>query len=157
VEHRGSLYGAAVYGSVLATALLGAMREEHADARKLTLSLVGSMLVFWLAHAWSEIVGERVAAGRLFDPARIRQVARAEWPLVEAGAVPAAALALAWAGLWSRDLGVDLALAAAILQLVGWGAVAAHRTESRWPAAVLMGAVEGALGLAIVGLELLLH
>jgi hypothetical protein len=156
-EHRASYYGAAVYGSVLAAALLGAMREQHVGPRELTLSLVASMLVFWLAHAWSELIGERVAAGRLFDETRIRQIARAEWPLVEAAIVPAIALALAWAGLWSRTVGVDLALAATILQLVGWGAVAARRTEPSWVGAVLMGAVEGALGLAIVALELAIH
>jgi glutathione S-transferase len=91
-EHRASYYGAAVYGSVLAAALLGAMREQHVGPRELTLSLVASMLVFWLAHAWSELIGERVAAGRLFDETRIRQIARAEWPLVEAAIVPAIAV-----------------------------------------------------------------
>jgi hypothetical protein len=156
-EHRDSEYGAAVYGSVLATALLGAMVEGDAAASKMTLSLLGSMLVFWLAHAWSAVVAERVAAGRLFELSRIREIARAEWPLVEAALVPAALLALGWAGWISRDTGGRLALAAAVLQLVGWGALAGHRTEERWLRALLVGVVDGLLGLAIVGLELALH
>ena len=157
MEHRESLYGAAVYGSVLAAALLGALRHTHTDARAATISLVGSMLVFWLAHAWSEVIGERVAAGRLFERERILEIARAEWPLVEAALVPAVPLVLAWAGLWSRNLGVDLALGAAVLQLVGWGAAAGHRSETSWPVALLIGAVDGALGIGIVALELAIH
>jgi hypothetical protein len=157
VKHRESLYGAAVYGSVLAAALLGAMRHTHADARAATISLLGSMLVFWLAHAWSEVIGERVADGRLFERERVGEIARAEWPLVEAAIVPAVPLLLAWAGAWSRDLGVDLALGISVLQLVGWGAAAGHRSQTSWPVALLIGAVDGALGIGIVALELVIH
>jgi hypothetical protein len=42
-------------------------------------------------------------------------------PLVEAAAVPTALLALAWAGVWSRETGAMLTLGAAILQITGWG------------------------------------
>jgi hypothetical protein len=34
--------------------------------------------------------------------------------------VPTLLLALAWAGVWSRETGADLALAAAVLQITGW-------------------------------------
>jgi hypothetical protein len=157
VPRRDFQYGAAVYGSVLVTALVGAMFEQHVDAKRMTLSLLGSVVVFWLAHAWSEVVGERMSAGRRFARSHIREIAVAEWPLVEAGLLPALLLALAWAGLYSRDAGAVLALAVAIGQLVGWGALAGHRSETSWPAALLVGAVDGVLGLAIVALELALH
>jgi len=156
VAHPEFQYGAAVYGSVLVTALVGAMYEDHSDARTTTLSLVGSIVVFWLAHAWSEGVGERVS-GSAVGRSRMREIAVAEWPLVEAGMLPALLLALAWAGLWSREAGAVLALAAAICQLVGWGALAGHRSRTSWPSALLVGAVDGLLGLVIVGLEIAVH
>jgi hypothetical protein len=157
VVQRGYGFGAAVYGSVLAAALVGSMFEEQASAQTMTLSLVGTILVFWIAHAWSEVIGERVAEGPLFDPSSIRRIAASEWPLVESGLLPAVLLALAWAGLYSRDSGAVLALGGAVLQLVGWGMLAAHRSRASWLAALLIGAFDGLLGLAIVGIEIAVH
>lgn len=144
-------YGAAVYGSVVATALVAAEFEEHTGARTMTLSLLATMFVLWLAHLWSETVGAPV--GR----ARLRAVAAAEWPLVEAGLVPVALLALAWAGVWSRDTGALLAIAAGILQLAAWGLAAGLRSHERLAAAAVRGLVDAVLGLAIVGLEVGIH
>jgi hypothetical protein len=50
-----------------------------------------------------------------------------------------------------------LALGAAVVQLVAWGMLAGHRTESRWTRALLIGAIDGVLGIAIVSLEILIH
>ena len=144
-------YGPAVYGSVLATSLVGSMFEEQASARIMTLTLVSSILIFWIAHAWSEVVGERLANGPVFDRSAIWPIAISEWPLVESGMLPAALLALAWAGLYSRQTGAVLALGASLLQLVGWGVLAGYRTRERWWNAWLVGAFDGVLGLAIVG------
>ena len=150
-------YGPAVYGSVLATSLVGSMFEEQASARIMTLTLVSSILIFWIAHAWSEVVGERLANGPVFDRSAIWPIAISEWPLVESGMLPAALLALAWAGLYSRQTGAVLALGASLLQLVGWGVLAGYRTRERWWNAWLVGAFDGVLGLAIVGIEIALH
>jgi hypothetical protein len=49
-------YAAAVYGSGLVTALVGAAFEAHLDARTMTLTLLTTSLVFWLAHVWSEVM-----------------------------------------------------------------------------------------------------
>jgi hypothetical protein len=132
------------------------MFEDHADPRTMTLSLVGSMVVFWLAHAWSEIVAAR-ADGQRIALAGILEIAASEWPLVEAAILPALLLVFAWVGLYSRDASVELALGAAVVQLVGWGALAGHRSSTNWSAALLIGIVDGLLGLAIVELELSLH
>ncbi len=114
-------FSAAVYGSILVAALVGAMFEEQASARTMTLSLAATVVVFWISHAWSEVVGERLARGRLFDTARIKAISLEEWPLVEAGMLPCALLALAWVGLYCRTTGVVLALVVSIVQLVAWG------------------------------------
>jgi hypothetical protein len=150
-------YGSAVYGSILVAALVGAMFEESADARSMALSLAASILIFWVAHVWSAVIGERVAEGRMFRAAEIRAIAVREWPLVEAGLLPGLLLAIAWIGWYSRHVGVVLALAAAVLQLVAWGMFAGHRTQPSWRAALLAGLFDGLLGLVIVALELSVH
>src|SRR5581483_7109569 len=72
-------YGPAVYGSVLVTALVGAGSEAHIDARSLTLTLLSTTIVFWLAHVWSEAVGDRLGGG-VPSWAHLRGLAVAEWP-----------------------------------------------------------------------------
>jgi len=149
-------YAAAVYGSVLVTALVGAAFEGHLDARTMTLTLVTTTVVFWLAHVWSEVMGERLA-GTVPHSSDIRRVAVSEWPVVEAGFLPDALLALAWAGVYSRDIGAELAMIAAVLQLAAWGFAAGWRTQGRLVPAIVTGAVDCAFGLAIVGLEIAIH
>jgi hypothetical protein len=150
-------YGAAVYGSFLVASVVGAAYEAGADARTLTGSAFVSMLIFWLAHVWSEVVGHHVAAGSRFHPRVIRVIARREWPLVEAAAVPTLLLALAWAGVWSRETGATLALGSAILQISGWGFVAGLRSGGSPLSAVALGAGQGVLGVALLALERLMH
>ena len=150
-------FSAAVYGSILVAALVGAMFEEQASARTMTLSLAATVVVFWISHAWSEVVGERVARGRLFDTARIKAISLEEWPLVEAGMLPCALLALSWVGLYSRTTGVVFALVVSIVQLVAWGIFAGRRTQPTWARALAVGAVDGVLGITIVALEIAVH
>ena len=78
-----------------------------------------------------------------------------EWPVVEAGFVPDALLALAWAGVYSRDTGAELARGRA----TAWrgGFAAGWRTQHRPVPAIVTGAVDCAFGLAIVGLEVVIH
>ena len=149
-------YGAAVYGSVLVTALVGATFEADFDARSMTLSVFTTTVVFWLAHVWSEVMGVRLA-GTVPQWGHVWHVAVSEWPVVEAGLVPDALLALAWAGVYSRDTGAELALIAAILQLAAWGFAAGWRTQHRVVPAIVTGVVDCAFGLAIVGLEVAIH
>jgi hypothetical protein len=92
-------YGAAVSGSFLVASVVGVAFEAGESARAMTASAFGSSLIFWLAHAWSEVVGERVAAGEAFRPRDILVIARREWPLVQAALLPTVLLALAWAGV----------------------------------------------------------
>jgi hypothetical protein len=150
-------YGAAVYGSFLVASVVGVSYEAGDDARTMTGTLFASMVVFWLAHAWSEVVGEHIAAGSSFGRRRIPTIARREWPLVEAAAVPTLFLALAWAGVWSRETGAALALVSAVVQITGWGFVAGLRSGGTLLSAGLLGAVQGALGVALLALERLIH
>jgi hypothetical protein len=153
LAERSMRFGAAVYGSFLAASVVGVAYESGQDARTMTLSLLTSMLVFWLAHAWSEIVGTHIATGARFDHREAPAIARSEWPLVEAAVVPTILLALAWAGVWSRDTGATMALAATILQITGWGFIAGLRQGGTLISAALLGGVQGSLGVALLALE----
>ena len=59
-------FGAAVYGSFLVASVVGVAFDAGESAAAMTTSLLGSMVVFWLAHAWSDVVGERISEGLTF-------------------------------------------------------------------------------------------
>jgi len=155
-QHPQDFYAAAVYGSIIAAALLGAFRKEHDSAETVLLALVSTLAVFWVAHVWSTIVGGRVHAGAAFEWSHGVEVARAEWPLVEAAFLPSLALVAGWAGVVSRDTAVNLAMAICIVQLLGWGIAVGRRSHETWGQAAVTGAVNGALGIVIVALELVI-
>jgi hypothetical protein len=137
--------------------VVGVAFETGQDARFMTMTALGSMLVFWLAHWWSEVIGAQISLGADFRRHDVLVIACREWPLVEAAVVPALLLALAWAGVWSRETGARLALTAAVLQIAGWALVAGWRAGWTWRRAGLYAAVEGALGVVLLLLERLAH
>ena len=157
VLDRDVRFGAAVYGSFLAASVIGVAYESGASARTMTASLLGSVLVFWAAHVWSEAVGERIRLGEAFRPREVLLIARREWPLVEAAALPSILLALAWAGAWSRETGARLALAAALVQLIAWGFAAGRRTGGSRLTATVLAAGEGMLAVLLLAAERLVQ
>jgi len=123
----------------------------------MTASLLGSMLVYWAAHVWSDAVDERIRFGQAFGPRDVLLLARREWPLVEAAVLPSILLALAWAGVWSGDTGARLALAAALLQVVAWGFAAGRRAGGSRLTATALAAGEGMLAVLLLAAERLVQ
>ncbi len=154
VDDKSDHYASAVYGSIVAAALIEAFRGEHAQAETTALAVLSTMGVFWLAHVWSAVLGERIhRRERRLGFARIKQIARAEWPLVEASFAPVFVLILGWVGVFSDGTAEELALMVCIIQLFGWGLAVGLRAYDHWTGALLSGFGNGALGLMVVSLE----
>jgi hypothetical protein len=154
---RNGNFAAAVYGSILAAAVVASLDVGDVEARAMTESLGVTMLVFWLAHVWAEAIADRMHDARPYTWRRLRSAAAWHWPMVQAAVGPLIALALADLGVWTLDTGVTVALGISIAQLVGWGVAVGRRTFASWPAALLSGAFDGLLGVALVALKTLVH
>jgi hypothetical protein len=152
---RGEHYAAAVYGSIVAAALVEAFRAEHVSSEQIALAVLTTMTVFWLAHVWSGIVGDRIHHGPQLQVARLIRIGRAEWPLVQASFVPVIALMLGWAGLYSDETAGRIALGICIVQLFAYGMIVGRQAYHRWPQAVVAGVLNAALGLVLIELEVL--
>ncbi len=116
---------------------------------QLVVLLLVTGLVFWAAHVYAHLAGER-QVGQGVTWARIRRTGRQEWSIVEAAMLPAVAVLVS--PLLGLGLGGSawLALAVAVAQQVAWAALGAlHAGASRTQAAV-EGLVNLALGLVIV-------
>lgn len=147
-------YAAAIYGSIVATAIVGALREADVSAGEMTMTVLGTMIVFWLAHTWAAVSGERIDTRHALSGHRVRALASEEWPMVEAGFGPVLVLVLGWIGVIDEDGATTLALVIGVIQLFSWGFVLGRRIYNRWLGAVLAGLGNGALGLALVALEI---
>ena len=150
---KADFYAAAVYGSIVAAALISVLREEHASSLTCAIALLSTLAVFWAVHVWSEIVGERIELGMHFTLRHAAEIAREEWPLIEAAVVPTAILMLGLAGVLSDDTASTIAIVACVVQLFAWGVVVGRRAYDRWSSAILSGVGNAALGIALVVLE----
>jgi hypothetical protein len=116
---------------------------------QLTVLLIVTGLVFWAAHVYAHLAGERLAR-RPLGWSEVRRVGRHEWPVVEAALLPAAVVAV------SPLLGLGLsgtrwlALAVAVAQQVAWACLGALHAGASRNQAVVEGAVNLLLGLVIV-------
>jgi hypothetical protein len=154
---EGSHFTAAVYGSILVTTVIAsfAMADQSADRAALFVAI--AMFTYWLAHVWAGFVGARVHHQGRVGMDTVRRLGRKEWPIAEAAVVPLVVLLGHHLGLYGGEFALDLALAACVLQLFGWGVAAARATQASWPFALLNGGVDAGFGVVIVVLELLVH
>ena len=156
VVDRDVRFGAAVYGTFLAASVSGVAYERGASARTMTASLLGSVLVFWAAHVWSEAVGERIRLGEAFRPREALLIARREWPRrrsCRSAVDPACARV---GRRTSRETGARLALAAALVQVIAVG-FAAGRERREPHTATVLAAGEGMLGVLGLAAERLVR
>jgi hypothetical protein len=148
---------AGVYGSILVAAVIAALSEKQASAGRLAASVAATGIVFWLAHVWSDGLGEYAATGRRPGLARLAVLASQQWPMLEAEFVPLIALAVGAIGVYGDETAVTLGLAIAVGQLFVWGYAAGSRGHAHRLEAVFSALVTGSLGLVLVALKIAVH
>ena len=150
-------YAGAVYGSLLAASVVaGAGTLGSFPRLELALLLLGTGVVFWAAHVYARLVGERLVQQSLSGQ-EIRRVCADEWPLVETAVPPAVAVAVSPLLGLGPDGAAWLGLAVAVAEQVGWASVALVRAGAPPRVVVGAGAVNLLLGLVIVALKAGLH
>ena len=150
-------YAGAIYGSLLAASVVAGTSPGHEppDTVQLIVLLLATGVVFWLAHVYAAVVGER-AAGRPLSAEEFRVAGRREWPLVQAAVPPAAAAGIG-ALLGLSDAGAAwLALAVAVGAQLAWALYVAARAGATWRGMVVSALVYLVLGLLIILLKALL-
>lgn len=147
-EAKRTDYAGAVYGSLLAASVIAAtnVHEEHPRLSLIVLLLVTG-IVFWMAHVYAHLAGER-EVGRAVSWGEVRRVGRHEWSIVEAAALPALAVLVSpWLGAGENAW---LAIGVAVAQQVVWATLGARRAGASNRQVAAEAAVNLALGLLIV-------
>jgi hypothetical protein len=113
-------------------------------------------VVFWLAHVYADYLGHGRRRARS-DPRFLASIMVQELRCWSLRRCPSCSCCLVHLGVLKEALAVGLALWNGVVQLVGWGIDVGRRRGQAWPAALLIGLVNGAFGVVIVLLEVQLH
>jgi hypothetical protein len=145
-----------VYGTIVVLAVLAAgARPYHEHLWRLDVIAAGSTLVLWMAHVYSDGLGESVNLGRRLTVAELSLIARREYSIVAAAVLPLTAITLGVIHVLPVATAVFLAFAVGVVTLTAQGVRYAKVENLSPPAAAVTIALNLAAGLALVALEAL--
>ncbi|MGI8947159.1 MAG: hypothetical protein ACR2FV_04135 [Ornithinimicrobium sp.] len=116
-----------------------------------------TQVVYWLAHIYAEMVGDRIRTRVPTRPGQLRHVMEQEWPLVAVSFGPLAVIVRCAALGLSDNSAVLAGLWATMALLAGWALLAGRRSGLRTAEMLLYVAVSLALELALIAIKSLLH
>jgi hypothetical protein len=149
----------AIYGTILVMAVITALsHDDSVTSAQLIAGVLATTFVFWIAHVYAEVLGQRMErAGGRPTFANLAVAARGEWPLVEASLLPVLCLLVGVIGVVKTDTAVAIAIGVGVIELFGYGIAAGRRLQLSRGGIIVVGVVNGALGLLIVLLKVLVH
>jgi hypothetical protein len=143
---------AGIYGTIITAAVIAATGVQLTTLA-LVISVLVTLLVYWVAEEYAELLGEQLEAGRLPTWLEIRTALAATWPMVSASYAPLLALVLArWLGASpSAAANVGLVVAVMLMILYGWSAGRAAQLDGK--RLFVITSVAAALGLMMIVLK----
>lgn len=147
-----------IYGTIITAAIIDTA-GGHVTTTRLVVAVFVTLVVYWAAEQYAELLGEHTQAGRLPRWTAVRAALAASWPMVAASYIPLLALVLtrvagasdsgaAWAGV---------IVALVLLVYHGWAAGRAARLRGKPLLATTL--MAGGLGVVMILLKevVLLH
>lgn len=148
-RHASGIYGLIVTAAVLASA------GGHLRTVALELAVVVTLVVYWLAEEYAQLV-EHASAGHLPTWPHVRAALGAKWPMVSASYIPLLALVAARLFGASSTNAAYAALAVTVAMLIYYGWSAGHASGLRGSALVIMTSAAGALGVVMILLKVVI-
>jgi len=143
---------AGIYGAIITAAILDtAGGRMPTDA--LVIAVVVTLVVYWLAEEYAELLGEQVEGGRLPTWVRVREALAETWPMVSSSFAPLLALVVARAAGASALTAANAGLVVAIVLLVIHGWLAGRASQLRGRQLLLTTAIAAAVGLVMIALK----
>lgn len=145
-----------VYGTIVVMATITAgSKGGDVDMWRLAIVVGVTVLVFWVAHVYSDTLAESLERGRTLDAAEFRAVARGEFAMPAAAVAPIGALVLGALDLLADSTAVWIALGLGVAALAVVGARYAKLERLGLGRTIVTVAINTTLGLAIVVLKVL--
>jgi hypothetical protein len=143
---------AGIYGTIITAAVLAAA-GGHLATLALAISVLVTLIVYWIAEQYAEVLGEQAAHGRLPTWTRIWAGMVITWPMVAAAYVPVLVLIVARLFDASETVAANLALTAAVVSLVLHGWSAGRAAELHGAKLIAVTAIAGGLGVVMIVLK----
>jgi hypothetical protein len=152
VEDLGRRRASGIYGAIITAAILDTA-GGHVSTTTLVISVVVTLLVYWIAEQYAEVLGEHTTGGRLPSRAYIRASLVSSWPMVSASYVPLLAVVLAKLAGASELTAANAGLVVAIVLLTVHGWLAARAAQLKgWKLAIAT-SIAAALALVMILLK----
>lgn len=148
-----------VYGSITVLAAVGGLELESESLKAVqgAAVLIVVAVAAWLAHSMWRVV--RARARRDPEPVRsheLHELVRS-WPILLSGLPGTIALLLAAAGVWSVEVGLQIAQVLGVAVLLGAGFLTARLAGASRSRQLLSVIALPTVGLLIVALEVAAH
>ena len=155
-RQTGERLGGFIYGTILVLAVIvaGAKAFEH-EAGHIAGLVAVTVVVFWLAHVYADALAHAVAYDQHLSLADLRRIAHREASMLEAAVPPLLALLLGAVGIVSTTLAVWVAFGLGLVVLCAQGITFARVEHMGRLATLAIVAANLGLGVALVGLKLL--
>jgi hypothetical protein len=151
-RNLGRRRAAGIYGAIITAAILDTA-GGRLSTKALVIAVLVTLVVYWLAEEYAELLGEQAEGGALPGWAYVRNALSATWPMVSASFLPLLALLVARVAGASALVAANVGLVAAILLVIvnAWSAGRSARLRG-WPL-VIATSVAGGLGLVMILLK----
>ena len=145
---------AGTYGTVLILAALSVIEADEVGSGAGWELVTGVGIATYIAHAYAEVMGDHVRHRSSLDRKEIARAMTDGTPVVFAALVPALALGLGRLDAISSTAALWVAVAVAVLQLVGVGLFVGWAVTPRRPHWWAYGVAAAAMGVVVVVLKL---
>jgi hypothetical protein len=147
---------ASIYGTIITAAVIAAAGNVLSSA-KLEIVVLVTLVVYWLAEQYAELLAEHTYAGRLPSMRRVRTSLSDSWPMVTSSFLPLVSL-LVVRLLGATPLGAaEFALVVAVALLVVHGYAAGRAAGLSGIQLVAVSATAALLGVAMILLKVLIQ
>jgi hypothetical protein len=155
---RGRRRAAGIYGTIVTAAIIDTA-GGHVSTANLVVAVIVTLLVYWAAEQYAELLGEHTEAGRLPRWATVRATLAASWPMVAASYIPLLAVVVARLAGASNSGAALAGVIAALVLLVGLGWSAGRAAGLRGKSQLAATLIAAGLGVMMILLKelVLLH
>ncbi len=151
-ESTGRRRAAGIYGAIVTAAILAAVGGTLPTAA-VVVSVVVTLLVYWLAEEYAELLGEQVDKGALPTWPYIRGALVTTWPMVTASYLPLLALVLTRVAGASPLTAANVGLVTAIVVLTVHAWWAGRAVQLRGRRLFFVTSAAAVLGLVMIALK----
>jgi hypothetical protein len=149
--------GSAVYGLITVSAVIAAESAGQETYGETVAGVALAMLLYWVAHAYSELVAWRVRRGESLTPASMGRMLRRELPILAGASPPLIAVLIAWPAGAGLGTAIDIALWTGVATIIAVEVTAGIQADLSGRKLLVQAVVGATFGLLILALRLVLH